>query len=346
MWPRDRLEVLLGEDLGWRHEGDLQAVLHREHRRQQRHDRLARSDVALQEPVHRLRPLHVFADVLQCLPLPRSQMERQDGSHRLADPVVHLDGEPFALGICLAAPQQQANLEAEELLEDQPALRGTPEGIQLIQRRLGRRKVRGLERGATAGDTEGRSHGLGQRLRQIPRQLRQRVGDQAALHLRRDRSRAFVDRDDAAGVKRFGLIAVDDLELRVRKLQSRPLVPLERAVHDHLAAGMDLVLQIGRVEPGEADRARGVAEQRLEDAHAGSPRAAQAARDHLAGNGDGLAFTQRRDGLQVAAVLVAEGKPEQQVFDGVQAGAREIGGLAGADSLQELQRGLQEVGGG
>ena len=54
--PRDVAVVLRGQDLGRRHERHLQAVLHRDDRRQQRDDRLAGADVALQQPVHRLRP--------------------------------------------------------------------------------------------------------------------------------------------------------------------------------------------------------------------------------------------------------------------------------------------------
>ena len=57
--------VLLGEDLGRRHERHLQAVLHRHERREQRDDRLAGADVALQQPVHRRGPLHVVDDLLR-----------------------------------------------------------------------------------------------------------------------------------------------------------------------------------------------------------------------------------------------------------------------------------------
>ncbi len=42
--------------------------------------------------------------------------------------------------------------------------------------------------------------------------------------------------------------------------------------------------------------------------------------------------------LKVAAVLVAERKSIQQVFERGEAGAREIGGAAGTDALQELER--------
>jgi hypothetical protein len=63
--PRDVEEVLLGQDLGRRHEGHLQAVLHRHERGEQRDDRLAGADVALQQPVHRLRTLQVVHDFLE-----------------------------------------------------------------------------------------------------------------------------------------------------------------------------------------------------------------------------------------------------------------------------------------
>ena len=49
----DRQEVLLRERLGRRHQGSSQAVLHRAKQRVERHDRLARAHVALEEPLHR-----------------------------------------------------------------------------------------------------------------------------------------------------------------------------------------------------------------------------------------------------------------------------------------------------
>jgi hypothetical protein len=52
-------EVLLGEDLGGRHERDLLSVLHRHDRGQHGDDRLAGADVTLQQPVHRPGTLHV-----------------------------------------------------------------------------------------------------------------------------------------------------------------------------------------------------------------------------------------------------------------------------------------------
>ena len=47
--------MLLGEDLGGRHERPLVATLDPGEQRAERHDRLAGADVALQQPVHRER---------------------------------------------------------------------------------------------------------------------------------------------------------------------------------------------------------------------------------------------------------------------------------------------------
>ena len=91
--PADGDEVLLGEDFGRRHERDLKAVLHRHQRRHQRHDGLAGTDVPLQQPVHRLRPLHVLDDLGDHLLLIAGELERQDAPRRLAD-VVGDDDRP------------------------------------------------------------------------------------------------------------------------------------------------------------------------------------------------------------------------------------------------------------
>ena len=344
--PRDRRMMLLGEDFGRRHEGDLPAVLHREERRQQRHDGLARADVALQQPVHRLRLLHVLADVLQRLALAAGEVKREHASQRLTDPIVDVDRETLALGIALLPPQQQADLKAEEFFQDQPTLCRRSKPVENCEGLIGLREVRRDERGAAIRQPQCAAHVGRQGLWQIVGKSRQRVGHQLPLHLRSDRPRAFVDWDDTACVKRFDLVAVDDLELRVGDLQARPLVAFERAVHDHPGARPDLIFQVRRVEPGQPHRAGLVAEQRLEDPHAGTPRASQSGRDDLPGNRDSLAFAERRDRLQAAAVFVAQREAEEEIFDRGKAGAGEVGRFARADALQELQRGLQVVAGG
>ena len=122
--PRDVREVLLGQNLGRRHERHLQTVLHRDDRRQQRHDGLPRPDVALQEPIHRVRPLHVLDDLLQGLPLPGGEAERQHAARGLADAIVHLHDHRLALGRRGLPPREHAHLKQERFFEDEPLLRG------------------------------------------------------------------------------------------------------------------------------------------------------------------------------------------------------------------------------
>ena len=98
--PANRQVVLVRQDLGRRHERDLKAVLHRDDRREQRDDGLAGADVALQQPVHRLGPLHVGHDLAQRVFCPAVSL---NGSTRRADSriaVVDDDGRAFRSLAC------------------------------------------------------------------------------------------------------------------------------------------------------------------------------------------------------------------------------------------------------
>ena len=55
--------VLLGEHLGRRHQRALVTALHRGEQRRDGHDRLAGADVALQQPVHRVRSGEIGLDL-------------------------------------------------------------------------------------------------------------------------------------------------------------------------------------------------------------------------------------------------------------------------------------------
>ena len=154
--PLHGREVLLGQDLGGRHERHLLTVLHGEHRGEHRDDGLPRAHVALQQPVHGKRPLHVVADVLERGALSGGQAERQHGAERVANAIVHARDECFALGFRLALPQQQAHLEAEELLEDQPPLGRGAIGVERVEGRAARREVHLLDGGAAIGKREAR----------------------------------------------------------------------------------------------------------------------------------------------------------------------------------------------
>ena len=52
---------------------------------------------------------------------------------------------------------------------------------------------------------------------------------------------------------------------------------------------------------------------------------------------------ERRNRLQMTAILVAKREPVQQIFNRDQAGVSEIGGAPGADAFEELQRRREDV---
>ena len=128
--PPDVDVMLLGEDLGRRHERDLEAVLHRHQGGHQRNDCLAGADVPLEQPVHRDRPLHVFHDFRNHLLLIAGQFERKHPPRRFADRIGDYYGARLPVFLSTALAQHQPQLKEEELFEDHPLLRGRAEPIE------------------------------------------------------------------------------------------------------------------------------------------------------------------------------------------------------------------------
>ena len=209
------------QNLGRRHERHLQAVLHRDERGQQRDDRLPGADVALQQPVHRLRPLQIVDDLLERLALSRRQPERQ---HARA-PIRECDrprgpGPPSRSSDVTTAPRQHARSEKERLLEDQPLLRRRGEPVQRVEPNVRRRKMRRQQRRRRGPATAQTQECPRQRIRQIGGQALERIVHESALHLRRHRAGLLVDRHDPPGVNGLAFFFVEDLVLRVGQLQA------------------------------------------------------------------------------------------------------------------------------
>ena len=114
----DRREVLLGEDLGRGHERRLPAALGREDGREDGDDRLAASDVALEEPPHRAPGAEVFADLPDHALLRGRERERQGFPQARADRVVGREDRRRD-AVALGAPALEPDLEFEELLRDE-----------------------------------------------------------------------------------------------------------------------------------------------------------------------------------------------------------------------------------
>ena len=139
-------------------------VFHRDQRRQQRHDGLARANVSLQQAVHRLRPLHVADDVPEHLFLILGQLERQDLERGVADAIGDPQTPRLALRVGPPAPHGEAQLEEEELLEDQTHLGRRPKLVQPVHRRALGRKVCLDERRSTVRKMKSPAQFLGQRV--------------------------------------------------------------------------------------------------------------------------------------------------------------------------------------
>ena len=123
--------MLLGEDFRRRHERDLQPVLHRDERGHQCHDRLAGTDVSLEQPVHRLDALHVADDLGNRLLLISGQLERQHRPRGFADLIGDDDRPRFPLAVRVAAAKDDPELEEKELLENQAPMRGRAKAVEI-----------------------------------------------------------------------------------------------------------------------------------------------------------------------------------------------------------------------
>ena len=86
--------VLLGKNLGGRHERDLMSIFDGNDGRLESHDGLARSDVALQEPPHGERLFHVGGDFLQHPLLGHRGMEGKNLLDGLPHLVVQTERDP------------------------------------------------------------------------------------------------------------------------------------------------------------------------------------------------------------------------------------------------------------
>jgi len=112
--------VLLGQHLGGRHEGGLAAAAdHRQHRHE-RHHRLARAHLALQQPVHRPRPPQVGQNLIHGAALGGGQGEGQTLPEALQQRPVRLVGDALAGELAQALAVDQHHLHPQQLVEHQP----------------------------------------------------------------------------------------------------------------------------------------------------------------------------------------------------------------------------------
>lgn len=84
-----------------------------------RDDRLATSDITLQEPIHRFLALHITNDFAKRSLLCISQRKWKDSPDNLTDSVIDFDQLTLWFPLPLAAAKPKGERQPEELLEDE-----------------------------------------------------------------------------------------------------------------------------------------------------------------------------------------------------------------------------------
>ena len=162
----DRGVMLAREQFGRRHQRGLAASLHDVRHGDQRDDRLAGADIALQQPQHALLAGKVALDLGERLTLRAGQREGQGGLDLLPQRAFR-PPSGAAAALEAAAHQQQRELAREKLVEGEP--------LPCRPRRAGALDRRGLmdfrKRGGEGGPSRAREE-VG---RKPFRQLRQRA---------------------------------------------------------------------------------------------------------------------------------------------------------------------------
>ena len=323
-----RLEVLLGERLGGRHEGALMALLHRPQQRVHGDHGLAGADVSLQQPAHGPVALEVGVDLGDRPHLVIGERKGQAGQE-LRSGLARRAERRSAAGLLLGVlVEQQAELHEKELLEDEAlARRG---GLGVRAGRVDGKDGVGLGRQALGGAQPAR-----QRVRQAARRPAHLV-DEIAQDTRRDALARRVDGHDALGVDGLPLAGQDLVRLDGKRgpAAAQPHAAAQAEHH----ARLEHLGQPGLVEPDADHHAGLVAQHGLEDGDA-APMAVLES-DALHGRPDRrlLADLEVGDRLAIGEVLVAARVVREQVADGRQAKAGEPLGQDGPHPRQIGQR--------
>ena len=244
-----RFEVLLGEQLGRRHERDLVARLDHGERREQRHQRLAAADVALEKPPHRMGCGEIGLDLRECPILRSRRAKRQPRVERWHETRGPRERAPLLLSGG-APPERQAELEEEELVEDQRAVCDGARGAERLEVRLRRGGMHVAERARQVDQAMACCDVRRQCARHAIGELVDGRMDDPAHRAHVHLGRLLVDRQDAGD---DGLVGGQRLDLRMDHAERRTAERrLDLAVdHEPLAGGQPATEVRDLMEPDE-----------------------------------------------------------------------------------------------
>ncbi len=335
--PGETGRVLLGQELGGRHEGCLEVVLRRQEHREQGYDSLARPHVAHKEAVHPIGRGHVAGDFAQGALLIGGELP---GERRL-EPAGEIppegEGHPGALSLGHGAGTNQHELQVEQLVERQtpPTRLRLEGGLRPVHRpeRLG-------ERCQTGFGPNGRRHRVvGESDQGIEVPIDERADDLVA--------EAFggrVHRQDPPRRKRIVAFAVREHdELAGRELPA--MIEAHRAAHQDRLPDGDAAVEEGLPGPDALENAAVVPQHRVKD-----PKPATGGHNPFGHDPSyagyllaDLGAGQRR---HRGRVDVAVGEVPEKVARGADAESLELLRPALTDALEELDGHVESEGAG
>ena len=327
--PGDRSQVLPREHLGGRDQRGLPAALRRLQHGPQRDERLARADLALDEPVHRPAAHKVAFDLRADRQLIGRACERQRRVESLEQAAGRSGGRrerTHELPLL-----QECGLQDEGLVPAQRLAR-------LLDLVLEVGAVDALDRGAGAEESVLCAQGVRERVGHVAETV-QHDGDDLHELPARDRAGRRIDRDRHVRVRLGGrarrVFIVEELVVGIGELLHAAILA-DLAGEDAPAPLLEFLEPPGLVEERERQLALAVADRDFEDRALAllHPPFARAA--HFGDDRDRLADRQRRDRRQLAAAHVPPRIVREQIAHCLHAecAVERCGGLAADGSVE------------
>ena len=326
-------QMLVGQQLGRRHHRDLQSALDSTEGGAGGDDGLARPDVTLHQPLHRMALPQIAQDFFQHALLRARQPERQARQqllHQFA--FIHDGRRRFRLHPCAQAPQAQ--VMRQQFLEGQAQHGGVFALCQQLHRRVRRRLMHQRQRLGERRQLQLAQHFRRQPLVNFIKMLFQRLARQLAqAQLMQAGGRRIHRGKGFLGLRRLGAInefvlGMDHLkpDRAEAHLAKQPQAPAAREV---------LLLDSVEIKKPQMQMTGAVT-------HA-TDETAQAAKHHVRQLDLALhrrlhAGPQATDAQQTGAILVTQREMEQDVLHGLQAETRQFFFELWPDTFQRRNR--------
>ena len=327
---RQRSHVLLGQQLRRRHDGRLVSVLHRQQRREQRHDRLAAADVALKQAVHLPVARHVGDDLAYRSRLGVREREWQRVLERAGEQATILErcSAPLLSLQRIRAPMK--DVDEEQLLEreSRSSARSFGDGLWTVHHR---------ERFAQRRHTRRAQHVVGQVLVDERQQSVEVLIDDPSNHLERESFGGRINRQHLAAL--YIVVVLPEVDVFAR-LKLAPVIKAHRSGEQHDVALLDASIEEGLSGPGRLDHPAVVLEDGLEDSQP-APCWKDSLGDHLADDRPVHARLERRDWTDRARVFVAVGDVEEKIARRYDSQLAQRFRAVGSDALQVVDGHLE-----